>query len=145
MMLHWKDHSGKARSGQVCAHVLPFVEIIGLDATARMLQAIGGSPINIPSSRPRAASKLSEAIGPQNARKLGERLHGGTIKMPIGNTFLCRYYRSNGMAVCAIARLVRQTDATVRRHLSDTPPQESDPARFRKQPGRQTSKGHQKC
>lgn len=113
----WLSTSNTWETGAVGPVVMPFVEVIGQDLTARMLTKLGGSAVYFPRKVTNSTSLLASVVGVPAAKALGAALGTGTIRLPIGNLFLCRYYRAQGMPVEEIARTIRLSDTHVRRNL----------------------------
>jgi hypothetical protein len=119
MQIIWPDKDGKPISAPIAAHLLPYIEAIGLDNAAALFFAMGGAPAYLPAT-PRDDSEIVRAIGSDNVIKLSKHLGAGHIaRVPNDATFLTRYLASQGMSVLAIARKMHCTDVTVRKRLVD--------------------------
>jgi hypothetical protein len=113
----WQDSFGKESRAPIEARIIPFVEAIGIDATADLFQHLGGSEVYLPrgTSSTQSLTLLGMAIGQAKARELGRSLGYGRITIPVGSKFLARYLRGKGFGVAEIARRIRKSEDAVRR------------------------------
>lgn len=118
MELTFPDKNGNPLQWRIPAELHPFIEAIGIDASARLFLAHGGAPAFF-SKHPREDSSLSKTIGREAVIKLTEICHGHYHRIPLATEFLVRYLRSQGVSVSQIARQLRISDVTVRSKLVD--------------------------
>lgn len=93
-----------------------FVDLIGIDKTASLLLALGGSQIQVGRHRVYKNSSVVKEIGEEAALEIGEYFCGGVFKVPLGKKFLSRYLSAKGMKQQEIARTLHIDVATVARH-----------------------------
>lgn len=106
------------RAAPIPEPILPYVEAIGVELTARLLLSCGGSFVSLPSSRVISDSLLTEAIGAEPALALGKTLSPGSIKIPLGKSFLTRHLTSQGYGQQEICRTLHCDLSTVGRILN---------------------------
>ena len=88
-----------------------------MEKAAELFVKRGGSQSYLP-KQPRAGA-LCDLVGLDGTRRLGEEtgLAGSAIKIPVANSFLVAFFKSQGLSIEEIARRVRQDSATVRKTL----------------------------
>lgn len=94
-----------------------FVNLIGVDKTADLFLAFGGSLVDIGRYKVSPNNAVAKLIGVEDALKIGEWFCGGKFKVPLGKRFLSRYLITKGMTQQRIARTLHIDDSTVARHL----------------------------
>lgn len=121
MKIAWPDSNGHMVTGRIDASLWPYVEVLGLDAAARLFLHFGGSYVYFPGkesncgTRSGVATKLAAALGPQALSRVQELPNAGSsVRIPLAQTFLARYLRSRGRNINQIAARLRKTDVTVR-------------------------------
>ena len=114
MEITW-EHNGETRRAEVDAHVLPYVEALGLERAAAFLIAYGGTPVYVAKS-PRATPLLA-IIGVDGIAALNEKFGNFIERVPMARRFVIRQLRSKGMLINQIARTVGNTDVSVRAAL----------------------------
>jgi hypothetical protein len=102
---------------RVPANLEPFVAAIGVEATAKLLEAFGGTKVYVP-KMPDAASPLVEAVGMDAARALAKLWPGEYPRIPKALDWLIHYHRGQDRSIAWIARRLRCTDVTVWKHLT---------------------------
>lgn len=107
------------RTAPIPAGVQLYVDLIGVDKTADLLLALGGSYVNSPQFRT-GNGMLTEAIGNEAALAIGGAFFGGTFKLPAGKPFLIRYLFAKGINQQEIARRLHCDVSTVARNLNGT-------------------------
>ncbi len=118
MQITWTMPNGQKRTGRIDAHVMPFVEALGAQDACTFLLAFGGSEVYV-SGRARRGGMIARAVGLEILEKLEKSsiLGVGPTLIPMGNAFIARYLRSQGMGISEIGRKARITTTTVRELL----------------------------
>lgn len=120
MYITWTDNSGGEASGKIDAHILPIIEVLGLDRAANFLVLFGGKYVYIGSKALQDNNPIASIFGKEDTLKLFERLRDissvNSFKVPIGKRFLARYWRSLGVKPLEIRQRLKLTDVSVR-HL----------------------------
>lgn len=102
------------------AHLITYVETLGVDGALTFFLTVGGSQIYLPrksSDRTLAA----QAVGAENVERLAEMIGYGYIKVPLARQWVAQVMRAQGKSDNEIARTVRADVATVRRWLGQRP------------------------
>lgn len=108
-------------SAEATPEVLPFIRALGAEKAAKLLLAFGGTEVYVPKS-PRAGSQLAGVIGVDGIVALGREMGSGVhFRLPLGKKWLVRYLSDRGESTTAIARQLRMTDGSVRRHRAEAP------------------------
>jgi hypothetical protein len=102
---------------RVPANLEPFVVAIGVEATAKLLEAFGGTKVYVPKS-PDATSPLVEAVGMDAAQALAKLWPAEYPRIPKALGWLIQYHRNQKRSITWIARRLRCTDVTVWKHLA---------------------------
>lgn len=129
MRIEWPEVVSGKQTGRRMSYTVPraiaeLIEIIGMEATVKLLISCGGSPIALPKKHVmNTGSVLVDAVGPEHALSLGRHFNDLHLKVPIGNKFIARQMASNGASVNEIARTIRQSDVTVRKILGNPEPE----------------------
>lgn len=98
------------------AHLVPYVEALGIDGAMHLILSMGGSEIYLPEkSSPR--SLTARTIGAANVDRLASVLGYGYYKVPLARKWVAEVMRSRGAGNAEIARTIRVDVATVRRWL----------------------------
>lgn len=117
MEILWTTTNGKAATASLPYNVEEFASVIGIEATAELCLHLGGSLVYLPRiSRPN--SLLRSVISEEQVLALSDALFPGVIRIPIANSFLARFYRSQGLNLQQIARRIRIDARSVRRVLN---------------------------
>ena len=98
------------------ASVRPFVDAIGVGPTVDLLLELGGAEVHF-SDAPTARSKLAQAVGQDNARRLGETATDLNRRIPLANRWVAQVLHLRGAPVAEIARRLRVSDTTVRSYV----------------------------
>lgn len=107
------------RTAPIPAGVQLYVDLIGIDKTAELLLAVGGSLVSAPQFRSQGGM-VGKAIGAEAAQIIGKETFGGSIKVPAGKPFLVRYLFAKGINQQEIARRLHCDVSTVARNLNST-------------------------
>lgn len=118
MEITWTRSDGEIATTKVPAHVEVFAEVIGLDATAELCVSLGGAVIYLPCSSTRPNGLLRSVLQENQILALSRALSPGSIRIPLANQFLARYYRSQNNTFQSIARKIRIDERSVRRILN---------------------------
>ncbi len=116
----WKNHSGERLAARIPANLSSYVDLIGVDATVRLIMAYGGSPIYLAqrgtggTGYRKLVSTIGEEATDKLAKEMGIRIH----RCPIAPSFVARHFRGQGISVLEIARILHRTDKTIREYLS---------------------------
>lgn len=124
------------RSAPISPGVALFVDLIGIDKTADLLLACGGSYVSAGQLRSKNGL-VDKAVGEEAARTIGREFVGGNFKCPVGSPFLIRYLFSKGKNINEIARTVHMDAGSVSRNLKGFHPAEdidASPFRRKKKP-----------
>lgn len=100
----------------VPANLQPFVEVLGEEATIRLLLALGGTSVYLGAGTTQR-SRVAEVVGVAPARALAAAMSPGKVDLPLGKPWIAAVRASEGHTVVAIARELHATEATVRRWL----------------------------
>lgn len=119
MLVRWKDRYGKEQQSAVPDAVAEIIELIGEDACAALLIALGGANVVFSERRTSEDSLIARAIGVEAALTLGTRFCAGNrARIPVANKFLARHLHTKGHGIAQIARTLRCADVTVQRYLT---------------------------
>lgn len=119
MEIRWHNTSGPGGYGKV---PLTIAKIIGEEKCVKLMLEYGGSNISVVVGPRAKDSQICKAIGIDAARALGDELQAHTMRVPIGNRYLARYFRREGVSVQEIARRLRISTPAVRAHLKSDGP-----------------------
>jgi hypothetical protein len=89
-----------------------FFDLIGEEATFRLVENFGGVRLYIPACA-RAGGTIARAIGETAAGLLASRYSGVSIRIPLARAWRVKVYRGRGMSYSEIARCVGITDTAV--------------------------------
>ncbi|MCV9966352.1 hypothetical protein OIU34_31245 [Pararhizobium sp. BT-229] len=120
MKITWKNIDGTEHSERIEAALRPYVDCIGIDLAAKLFQALGGSNVYIPGhSDNNRSHSLVRVIGAEAVQALATTFRdaGRTVRLPLANVFLARYFRSQDLTTNEIARVIRVSDVAVRAAL----------------------------
>jgi hypothetical protein len=95
------------------AHVAPFVEALGAEATVALLLRFGGAEMHV-ARRPRARSAVAAAVGPEAAARLAALADRLPRRWPLAKEWLARCLHAQGLPVAEIARRLHASDVAVR-------------------------------
>lgn len=109
------------------ANIAQYVEILGVDATFELVMTFGGSELYFPAN-PKGKSALEKLIGPEKMRALVAAAPHLKARVPTAKPWLTAVLKSKGLSNAEIARRLRITDVTVRRHLEGTDLGRPDPS-----------------
>lgn len=100
------------------AHVLPYVEIMGLDRAVEFLLEFGGSEMTF-GDKASGRSMVAKRFGLDVAQGLSTAFHEGRIgrSIPIPKAWLARVLFARGLSVNEIARKLHASTVAVRRHV----------------------------
>jgi hypothetical protein len=107
-------------------NVAPYVDVLGLDRTVKLLLEFGGSPLYLPDTRARQGSAIVKLLGVEAATALGRKLGRGLIRPPLAKPFIASYYWHKDVPVSEIARLLHVDRVTVQRWLPQRPTSQLD-------------------
>jgi hypothetical protein len=105
------------------AQIAPIVDALGVDDAVAFLLAFGGAELYIARS-PGSRSRVVELLGRDKAEALAwaaENAPSWPRRVPLAKQWLAHVLRAKGLPNAEIARRLRVSEETVRRHLS-TPP-----------------------
>lgn len=118
------------------AHVAPYVEVLGEDAPAFLME-FGGGDLWL-SERPSQRSRLSERLGPARAAALAEAVGAAKVRVPTAKVWLAHVLKSRGLPADEIARRLHASNVSVRRWLKARPDHGSGPVAVRGDPRQMT-------
>tara|TARA_R110002094_G_scaffold160396_10_gene145818 strand:- start:4596 stop:4982 length:387 start_codon:yes stop_codon:yes gene_type:complete len=97
------------------AHVVRYVETLGVDQAVEFLLKFGGAELYL-SRNPTARSELVKAFGIDAARKLGEAADEYDLpaRVPTAKKWVALVLWSQGLTGAEIARRLHMSDTTVR-------------------------------
>lgn len=98
------------------AQVAVYVEIMGPELAIKFLLAFGGAPIEH-HERVTARSRIAAVIGPEHACALARENHRLQPHVPLATQWLAVCLKAEGHSTPDIARTLRCSDVTVRKHL----------------------------
>lgn len=98
------------------AHVAPFVEAVGAEATVKLLLLLGGAEVHV-AARPGPRSRLVEAVGAEAAARLAAVAHQLPRRWPLAKPWLACCLHARGLPVAEIARTLHASDVAVRGYL----------------------------
>ncbi len=98
------------------AQVAPYVDILGPELTVQLLLSFGGAELYIPQS-PQGRSRIEALIGRDKVKALAQSDHLFRRRVPLANPWVAACLHFQGLATNEIARKLRITDVTVRKHL----------------------------
>jgi DNA-binding NtrC family response regulator len=98
------------------AQLQPYVDILGPELTVELLLCFGGAELYIPAD-PKGRGWLERLVGTDKAKELARAAHLLQRRIPLGNAWVAACLHHQGWSITAIARKLRVTDVTVRRHL----------------------------
>lgn len=104
------------RTAPISEGVQLYVDLIGIDKTADLLLAVGGTPVSAAQFRSRGGL-VAKAIGTEAAQIIGKETFGGNVKIPAGKPFLVRHLFAKGVGQAEIARRLHCDVLTVARTL----------------------------
>ena len=119
MRIEWLTFDGRLARATVPDNVMPFVKLLGIHTTAKMILELGGVQLSAGRSTSRVNGRLAQVIGTEDAAKVGELYLGGRITLPTAPTFLVQYLRSQQLSCFEIARKLSRHERSVRRVLND--------------------------
>lgn len=123
MEIRWPNTSGPDGYGKVPPSIAKIIEVIGEKQCAKLMLEFGGSQIYLVAGPRSRQSKVCRAMGVEAIIALGDELQTFEMRVPIGNKYLARYFRREGLSVQEIACRLRISTPAVRAHLkSDGPP-----------------------
>lgn len=101
------------------AHVLPYVDVLGIDGAFDFLMAFGGADTYF-SVSPREDNRVVQAIGRDRAIALARHLQNrpNMQMVPVAKPFLAKVMKSRGMAIAEIARQLHVDKKTARTMVS---------------------------
>jgi len=121
-------YQNSSRSAPIHPGVQLFVDLIGIDKTADLLLACGGSRVSSGQLRSKAGSLVVSAVGEEASRIIGSEFVGGDFACPVGRSFLVRYLFAKGKKQNEIARTLHMHVSSVSRNLMGYHPDEDDDA-----------------
>ena len=110
------------------AHVEPFVDAIGIDATITFLMHFGGAELYFaatPTGRSRLVDVLGEEAGAALARAAQEAGPRWQRRVPLAKPWIAQVLHAQGLSKAEIARRLHTSDVTVRKYLAA--PSRQDP------------------
>lgn len=96
--------------------VLPIVDLIGQDVTVQLLELHGGARIYLPANT--TGTRLAREIGEAPAAALSAHFGYGEVLIPLAKPWRARVYRSKGMAIADISRILCISRSAVHRAMS---------------------------
>jgi hypothetical protein len=93
------------------------VSTIGEDATFLMIEEFGGMRLYIPQS-PKEDSRIAKVIGLEKSKQLAAKFGHETIRMPLAKAWRIQVYRTRGLSISGISRMVGLAECSVSRHLA---------------------------
>lgn len=103
---------------QTPAEIAPIVEVLGEDGAVDFLLEFGGAELTF-SKNPREGSMVSQEVGQDRARLLGEHASHLPPRIPLAKRWLAKILDNRGLSQAQIARKLRVQDKTVRAYLKD--------------------------
>jgi hypothetical protein len=100
------------------AHIVPYVEALGVEDAIAFFLAIGGSTIYLPRFRSGDKSVAATIVGAEKVRALADRLDLDYVKVPLARQWTAKQLCRQGETVNDIARTIRVDVSTVHRYLS---------------------------
>jgi hypothetical protein len=100
------------------AHLLAYVEILGVDLAVEFLLAFGGAELYL-ARNPSASGKLAGVIGQDKATELAAAADRMRLpkRVPTGKEWIARVLSWKGLPVAEIARILHMSDNAVRGYL----------------------------
>ncbi|WP_424986871.1 hypothetical protein [Microbulbifer sp. S227A] len=108
------------------AEVETYVDILGMDLAIEFLLRFGGAELYIPAS-PKDRSRVAALVGRELTAELARSDHLLQRRVPLATQWLAACLHAQGRAIAEIARRLRITDVTVRKHLSRYRKQDNAP------------------
>lgn len=108
------------------AQVAPYVDILGPELTLELLMSFGGAELYIPAA-PNGRSRLEALVGAAKVRELAQSAHLLQRRVPLANAWVAAFLHHQGWSINDIARRLRISNVTVRRHVSRMKARETRP------------------
>lgn len=99
------------------AQIAPYVAILGPDLALDLVLAFGGAELYIPAD-PKGKSRIEALVGAEKTRELAQASHLLQRRVPLANAWVAACLHHRGWPINEIARRLRITDVTVRRHVA---------------------------
>lgn len=87
-------------------------DVIGADATLRLIEAYGGTRLYIP-KEPAEDTLLAQVVGLRAAWAMARPFGGDYLRVPLARAWRVMVYRGRGDSYAAIARRLGMTESTV--------------------------------
>ncbi len=94
------------------------LELLGEDATLRLVEAYGGTRRAVPKKMPEQ-HELKELLGEHAFAELHRYFGGSELKLPLAKRWRLEIYRKRGLRTKEIARLTGYTERAVARIIND--------------------------
>lgn len=104
----------------VPAHLVRYVEVLGIADAVTLFLTLGGSQIYLP-RRSGKRTPAAKAIGAEKVERLAAAVGYGYIKVPLARQWIAAVLSDQGKSNNEIARMVRADVATVSRWLGAKP------------------------
>lgn len=98
------------------AHVQRYVDALGVELTIDFLLNFGGAELAIPRT-PKGKSEVERLLGPKAVSRLIDVSDNSKHRVPLATRWLANCLFAQGLSKAAIARRLRISDVTVRKHL----------------------------
>ncbi len=99
------------------AEVETYVAILGVELAVQFLLRFGGAEIYIPKA-PKTRSRVAALVGADKTTELARSDHLLLRRVPLVTPWLAACLRVQGCSLADIARRLRITDVTARKHLN---------------------------
>ena len=97
-------------------HVEKYVEALGEELAIDFLLNFGGAELALPVT-PKGKSEVERLLGPANVLKLAKVCRTLKHRVPLATKWVAQCLAIQGLSTAAIARRLRISDTTARKHL----------------------------
>lgn len=94
------------------------IELIGEDATVKLIEAYGGTRPTVPTIFP-AQHPMKDLLGDFDFKRLHQYFGGCVLQLPLAKRWRLEIYRQRGMKTKEIARRTGYTERAVARILNE--------------------------
>lgn len=98
--------------------ITALIELIGEDATIKLIEAYGGTRPTVPKTFP-AQHPMKELLGDFDFKNLHQYFGGCTLRLPLAKRWRLEIYRQRGMKTKEIARRTGYTERAVARIINE--------------------------